>query len=65
MAKPTTSFRTPIQSINDDLSTRTPSTKGVCLPRWETKTIEFIGFDVGDINDLTKTRSKKHMVVLL
>jgi hypothetical protein len=52
-----TRFGTPIQSKNDDLGTRTPSTIGVCLPRWETKTIEATRADARDINDSRKTRS--------
>jgi hypothetical protein len=34
----------------------TPSTREICLPQWETKTIEVVGVDVGNVNDSRKTR---------
>jgi hypothetical protein len=55
----TTSSKTHVQSKNGDLGTITPSTRGVCLPKWVSKTIEVVRDDAGDINDSRKTRIRE------
>jgi hypothetical protein len=39
--------------------TRAPSTREICLPRWETKTMEVVGVDARDLNGSRNIRSQK------
>jgi hypothetical protein len=50
-----------MKTIFDQLDEVNHSSPIYCLPRWVSKTIEFVGADVEDVSSKQETRSQRNM----